>query len=70
MSESLSAEIEVFPHNNEANMSSNVSNTSITTVSLNSSNISIQSPTLLVSPKLFPTVTLVQTANSDVKLHL
>ncbi|VUZ54839.1 unnamed protein product [Hymenolepis diminuta] len=50
-------------------MSSDVSNTSTTIVSLNSSKNSIQSPIAPVFPVVFQTATLVQGANDDMKLH-
>ncbi|VDL59987.1 unnamed protein product [Hymenolepis diminuta] len=70
MLESLSAEIKVLSANIKAKMSSEESDTSTTTVSLNSYKNSTQSPVAPVSSKMLPTVTLVQAVDDDMKLLL
>lgn len=49
-------------------MSPDISNTSTTTVSLNSKNVT-QYPVVLVFPKVLPTAALVQVASDNMKLQ-
>lgn len=62
MFESISTEIKVLCKKIEAIMSHNVTNTSKTTVSSNSSKNSTQFQGVPVSPRVLPTATLVQEA--------
>ncbi|KAM3174387.1 hypothetical protein ACTXT7_010644 [Hymenolepis weldensis] len=70
MFKSLSAEIKILSANIEVEMSSEDSTTSNTTISLNSYKNSTQSPVVPVSPKVLPSVNLVQAADDYMKLLL
>ncbi|KAM3177916.1 hypothetical protein ACTXT7_003601 [Hymenolepis weldensis] len=66
MLKSLSAEIKALPLKNEAKISLDISNASTTSISLNSSGNSFQSPVVLVFSQVLPTETLVQAVNDEI----
>ncbi|VUZ52405.1 unnamed protein product [Hymenolepis diminuta] len=69
MFEDLSKKIKVLSSEIEVKMSPEISDTSETTVSPNSSKNSTQSPITSVSPNVLPVATPIEAANDDMKLH-